>query len=92
MHVQNHALEARVALAQARGMALLDPQRAEDLEAGAYTQAYLFGYEASEASEASRSYDSSFIASEPLLAKAARDGFEEHQVNVAITAFYGAGQ
>ena len=33
MHVQNHALEARVELAQARVMALLDPQRAEDLEA-----------------------------------------------------------
>lgn len=89
MHVQNHALQARVELAQARVMALFDPQRAEDLEAGAYTHAYLFGYEAS---EASRSYDSSFIASEPLLAKAARDGFEDHQVNVAITAFYGADQ
>lgn len=89
MHVQNHALEARVALAHARVMALLDPQRAEDLEAGAYTQAYLLGYEAS---EANRSYDSSFIAGEPMLAKAARDGFEEHQVNVAITAYYGAGQ
>ncbi len=23
---------------------------------------------------------------------AARDSFEEHQVNVAITAYYGAGQ